>query len=84
VAGTEREGLAELMRRESLPWRSLAGARDAASRWGVGATPTFVLVDHAGTIRGKWVGAPGEAALDAAIEPLVRAAEAAPASDRPK
>ena len=39
------------------------------------STPTFYLLDHKGVIRRKWVGAPGEKAIDAALEKLIPEAE---------
>jgi hypothetical protein len=39
------------------------------------STPTFYILDHKGVIRQKWVGAPGEKAIDAALERLIPEAE---------
>ena len=68
------------MEKEKLPWRSFvdlgnAGTGPIAKRWNHSATPTFYLIDHKGVIRHKWTGAPGEKAMDAALEKLIEAAE---------
>jgi hypothetical protein len=70
------------MEKEKLPWRSFvdagnAGAGPIATNWNLSATPTFYLIDHRGVIRHKWVGAPGAKAMDAALDKLIQAAEAA-------
>ena len=63
------------MARENLPWRSFTGQGGITREWNLSGTPTFYVIDHAGTIRYKWVGAPGEKALDAALEKVIREAE---------
>ena len=69
------------MDREKLPWRSFVdpgavGQGAIAARWNVHATPTFYVIDHRGIIRHKWVGSsPGEKAIDAALDRLIREAE---------
>jgi hypothetical protein len=75
--------LKEIMDRENLSWRSFADKGEIVRRWNLAGTPTFYAIDHAGVIRYKWVGAPGEKALDAAIEKLIREAEDA-SSEKPK
>ena len=44
--------------------------------WNVDTWPTIYLLDERGVIRGKWKGDPGAKELDAAVEKLVKAAEA--------
>ena len=39
------------------------------------ATPTLYVLDHKDVIRHKWVGAPGEKAIDAALDKLIKEAE---------
>ena len=61
------------MDKEQLPWRSFAdrgplGRGAIASKWNITATPTLYVIDHHGVIRYKWVGSPGEKAIDAALE----------------
>jgi len=39
------------------------------------ATPAFYVLDHAAVIRHKWIGHPGEKAIDAALEKLIQEVE---------
>ena len=77
----EPAALQEVMERESLPWRSFADKGGIVRTWNLSGTPTIYLIDHAGVIRNKWVGAPGEKALDEALEKLIREAEDAAKTD---
>jgi peroxiredoxin len=68
------------MTKEKLTWRSFAdpgalGQGAIATKWNLSATPTFYVLDHKGVIRHKWVGSPGEKAIDAALEKLIKEAE---------
>ena len=63
------------MDKEKLTWRSFADQGNIAARWNLSATPTFYVIDHKGVIRHKWVGSPGEKAIDAALEKLIHEAE---------
>ena len=38
-------------------------------------TPGYYVIDHTGVIRYKWVGNPGEKAIDAALEKLIQEVE---------
>jgi hypothetical protein len=67
--------LKEVIEREKLTWRSFDDPGSIARTWNISGTPTFYLIDAEGVIRHKWVGSPGEEALDAAVETLVREAE---------
>jgi peroxiredoxin len=71
--------LKEVMDKEHLPWRSFADNGDIVRRWNLSGTPTIYLIDHAGVIRGKWVGAPGEKVLNEALAKLIAEAEKAAA-----
>jgi hypothetical protein len=68
------------MDKEKLNWRSYADTGSytsgIAAKWNLQGTPTLYLLDHNGVIRHKWLGSPGEKALDAAIEKLIQEAEA--------
>jgi hypothetical protein len=80
IGGLNAKQLKAVMDKQKLPWRSFvdlgnAGAGPIAKKWNLSATPTFYLLDHKGVVRHKWTGAPGEKALDAAIEKLLKAAE---------
>jgi hypothetical protein len=69
------------MKKEKLTWRSFADSGSAgqgaiADRWNLTSTPTLYVLDAKGVIRHKWVGAPGEKAIDTALEKLIEEAEA--------
>jgi len=63
------------MVKENLPWRSFAVDRATCAKWSAG-TPAYYLIDSRGVIRNKWVGNPGNKALDRAIEDLLQAPQA--------
>lgn len=73
----EPQKLKEVVEREKLTWRSFADNGDIVRTWNLAGTPTIYLIDHAGVIRSKWVGAPGRKALDEALEKLILDAEKA-------
>src|SRR5947209_7727428 len=64
---------------QQITWRSFKndrGSRGSISdAFAVQGWPTIYVIDDKGTIRQKWVGSPGEAVLDNAIEELVKKAE---------
>jgi hypothetical protein len=81
VGGSNAKQLKGVMEKEKITWRSFvdAGTADAgpiATRWNLSATPTFYLIDHKGVIRYKWAGPPGEKVMDAALDRLIKEAEA--------
>jgi hypothetical protein len=74
--------LKKVMDKENLNWRSFADAKQGdsffgpiCSKWNLMGTPTLYVLDHKGVIRHKWIGSPGEKAIDEALEKLVKAAE---------
>ena len=73
VLGHEPKALKEVMVREQLTWRSIS-SQAVTSRWNAG-TPTYYVIDVQGVIRHKWVGSPGEKAIDKALEKLIHEAE---------
>jgi peroxiredoxin len=80
VAGDAPRKLREVMDKERLSWRSFADPGDLgqgviATKWNLPATPTLYVIDPRGVIRHKWVGSPGEKAIDAALDKLTREAE---------
>ena len=80
VNGYDVKKLRQEMDKEKLTWRSFAdpgplGQGAIATRWNLPGTPTMYVIDHKGVIRHKWVGAPGEKVIDAALEKLIREAE---------
>jgi hypothetical protein len=63
--------------KHKMTWRSFRnGQFGVGLDWNVRSWPTVYLIDAGGIIRGKWKGDPGEKELDAAIEKLVKIAEA--------
>ena len=85
VNGYGPRKLKEVMGKERLTWRSFADDGAIVGTWGLPGTPTFYVIDHKGVIRHKWVGSPADyklgglpdaKAIDAALEKLIRAAEA--------
>jgi len=63
------------MAAEKMNWRSFAFQERINAQWNP-STPTYYVLDPQGVIRHKWVGPPGEKAIDAALEKLIREAEA--------
>ena len=61
------------MDKEKLNWRSVA-SRTLSDKWNA-STPTYYVIDHEGVIRHKWVGSPGEKAIDTALENLIHEVE---------
>ena len=57
--------------RQKLNWRSFAHKESSAEEWNTPGTPGYYILDHKGVIRFKWVGNPGEKAMDSAIEKLL-------------
>ena len=72
VLGHEQKKLKEVMDKEQVPWRSIS-SQAVTSRWNAG-TPTYYVIDVKGVIRYKWVGSPGEKAIDTALEKLLQEA----------
>ncbi|MBI1899654.1 MAG: TlpA family protein disulfide reductase [Planctomycetia bacterium] len=88
IAGHDAKDLKEVVEREKLTWRSLAdagalGQGAIATRWNLTSTPTLYVIDHRGVIRHKWLGAPGEKVIDAALDKLIEEAERS-GKDAPK
>jgi hypothetical protein len=67
--------LKAVMDKEKLSWRSFADQGAIVDPWKLSGTPTFCAIDPKGVIRHKWVGSPGEKAIDAALEKLIQEAE---------
>jgi hypothetical protein len=61
--------------RQKLNWRSFAHKDSIAEEWNNPGTPSYYILDHRGVIRFKWVGNPGEKAMDTAIEKLIEEVE---------
>jgi len=63
------------MAQEKMNWRSFAFQEAINAKWNPN-TPGYYVLDAKGMIRHKWVGPPGETAIDAALEKLITEAEA--------
>ena len=74
----DRQSTKDEMQKEKITWRSFwAGGTGGKipGQWAVSGWPTIYLIDHKGVIRKKYLGNPGDAALDREIDQLVREAE---------
>ena len=71
----ETKNLKERMDKENMNWRSFAHQDAINATWNP-STPSYYVLDPRGVIRHKWVGAPGEKAIDADLEKLISEAEA--------
>ena len=76
---SDLEKIRDVVKRKNLTWRSFwngpEGTRGPIStQWNVEGWPTIYLIDHKGVIRFRYVRGK---ALDAAIDKLVKEAEAA-------
>ncbi len=71
--------LKKVIEKEKMTWRSFfdgpGTSGPIATKFKVRGWPTLFLLDHKGVIREKWVGSPGNDALDKAIDKLVAEAE---------
>lgn len=70
----ESKNLKDRMDKEKMNWRSFAHQEAINDKWNPG-TPSYYVLDPRGVIRHKWVGAPGEKAIDSALEELINEAE---------
>ena len=74
VNESESKSLKERMDKEKMNWRSFAHQAAINAKWNP-STPSYYVLDPKGVIRDKWVGAPGEKAIDTALEKLIDEAE---------
>ena len=70
----ESKTLKERMDKEKMNWRSFAFQEEVNDTWNP-STPSYYVLDPEGVIRRKWIGAPGEKAIDTALEKLLHEAE---------
>ncbi|MBA4067377.1 MAG: hypothetical protein C0501_27440 [Isosphaera sp.] len=75
-ADNDLETLTKFLEKDPMPWDHWFDGRGGkvAKTFRVQAFPTLYLIDHAGVIRHKWVGAPGNDKLDKAVDELVKEA----------
>ena len=64
-----------VMVKEQLNWRTSVDRGAIAEKWKPAGTPNFYIIDPEGVIRYTWAGAPGEKAIDSALEKLIHEAE---------
>ena len=79
-ADDKKETLEKFLEKEKMPWVHWwdnGPESKVLKSYRVKAFPTLYLIDHTGTIKHKWIGAPGNDKLDAAVEELVKAANKA-------
>ena len=74
VNESESKNLKQRMDKENMNWRSFAYQEAINAKWNP-STPSYYVLDPTGVIRYKWVGAPGEKAIDTALETLIAEAE---------
>ena len=75
VSAFETKNLKDRMDKEQMNWRSFAQQEAINAHWNP-STPGYYVLDPRGVIRHKWVGAPGEKAIDTALENLIHEAKA--------
>jgi Thioredoxin-like len=70
----DREALKKALEKEHITWRSFydqSTSGPIATRWNIHGWPTLFVIDHKGVIRQRYLGSPGDEALDKAIDKLV-------------
>jgi len=60
------------MAKEQMIWRSFATSDAITTEWNNPGTPMYYVIDHQGVIRH---GSPGEKAIDAGLDKLIKEAE---------
>ena len=70
----ETKNIKERMAKEKMNWRSFAHQEAINAQWNP-STPSYYVIDPKGVIRHKWLGAPGEKAIDTALEKLMTETE---------
>jgi len=73
--------LKAVVEKEKLNWRSAVSSDALNAQWNNPGTPSFYVIDHKGIIRHKWLGVPGEEAMDKALAKLIE--EVPPAGEKP-
>ena len=69
---SEAKKLKAIMDKEELNWRSFVIQDAIDAQWNHPGTPMYYIIDHAGVIRHKWFGSPGEKAIDTSLEKLIK------------
>jgi hypothetical protein len=72
---SDKKALKGVLEKEQITWRSWFDGPGTngpiATKWNVHGWPTLYVLDAKGVIRHKWVGSPGDKAMDEAIDKLV-------------
>src|SRR5271156_4422275 len=74
---TDQKSLKEALEKEHITWRSFydqSTQGPIAKRWNIHGWPTLFVLDTKGVIRHRFLGSPGDEALDKAIDKLVEEA----------
>jgi peroxiredoxin len=74
VNDRESKDLKATMAAEKMNWRSFAFQEGINAKWNP-STPGYYVLDPKGVIRHRWIGPPGEKAMDAVLEKLIGEAE---------
>lgn len=74
VNDSESKNLKERMDQEQLNWRTFVYQEAINAQWNP-STPSYFVLDTNGVLRHKWVGPPGEKAIDMALEKLIHEAK---------
>ena len=74
----DKDSFRKNVEKHGITWRSSwqgSTAGPICKQFRVTGYPTLFLIDHEGVIRHKWLGSPGDEAMDKAIEALVAKAK---------
>src|SRR5437868_9251071 len=75
----DRDELKKVLEEEKITWRSFWNGGSTggpiSTKWNVHGWPTLYLIDAKGVIRHKFMGSPGDEALDKHIDALLKEAE---------
>ncbi len=71
----DKDALKDVLKKENITWRSFwnGGSTQGpiSKAWKVRGWPTLYVLDEHGVIRHRWVGSPGAAAMERAVDELV-------------
>jgi hypothetical protein len=67
---SESKDLKVRMDKEKMNWRSFVQQDAVNAQWNP-STPCYYILDSQGVIRHKWIGPPGEKAIDTALDKLI-------------
>jgi hypothetical protein len=72
-----REELKSVIEKEKMTWRSFFDGQGGpiAKDWKIQGWPTLFVIDAKGVVRYKWIGSPGDKAMDEALDKIVAEAE---------